>query len=182
MIETLFENRITSETPLKKMEFLFELYKVPCFPRGELVAVAGKAKSGKTSFLSMLMGTGVKPSNEPPEGKGALPLRRAGEAPLSILWYDTEQSQQSTQEILTERITKMAGDGHVDDHVFAFNVRTFGWDERLRLFQEAIPYVEPDLVVLDGVRDLIADINDGREAQLITEQLMTLAQQHWCCL
>ena len=66
MIETLFENRITSETPLKKMEFLFELYKVPCFPRGELVAVAGKAKSGKTSFLSMLMGTGVKPGNEPP--------------------------------------------------------------------------------------------------------------------
>ena len=310
MIEKLFENRITEKTQLKKMDFLYEMYKVPCFPRGELVAVAGKAKSGKTSFLSMLMAMGVKPINghtdftdttdilkphtdvfkphtdgtdytdmrefekfeglshtdstdttdnlkphtdlttsssfslgiahtsmtlhslgrrftdttdnlkaqtdstdstdtidptdvggfegssqakrtsssaraqefNPSEGKGTLPLRRAGDEPLDILWYDTEQSQQSTQEILIERIAKMAGEANVDDHVFAFNVRTFGWDERLKMFQEAIPYLEPDLVVLDGVRDLIADINDGREAQLITEQLMTLAQKHWCCI
>ena len=30
------------------MEFLFRLFGKPCFPRGELVAITGKAKSGKT--------------------------------------------------------------------------------------------------------------------------------------
>ena len=50
------------------------------------------------------------------------------------------------------------------------------------MFAAGIAYLQPDLVVLDGVRDLIADINDGVEAQRITEQLMTLAQQHHCCI
>ena len=47
--------RITPESQLEPMDFLFELYGKPCFPRGELVAITGKAKSGKTFVTSMLM-------------------------------------------------------------------------------------------------------------------------------
>lgn len=47
---------ITPETELKPMEFLFRLFGKPCFPRGELVAIMGKAKSGKT-YLSPFRGT-----------------------------------------------------------------------------------------------------------------------------
>ena len=50
------------------------------------------------------------------------------------------------------------------------------------MFEQAIPFLKPDLVILDGVRDLISDINDGKEAQRITEQLMTLAQNNNCCI
>ena len=168
----LLKHRITADTVLPKMEFLFRLFGVPCFPRGELVAVAGKAKSGKTFFLSTLMSL----------LKGR------------ILWYDTEQSEQSTQDILINRITPLrkarlpdieantdapCADG---EDLFAFNVRCENGEERLRLFSTAVAYLKPDLVVLDGVRDLISDINDGVEAQRITEQLMTLAQRHHCCI
>ena len=47
--------RITPEKELEPMEFLFRLFGRPCFPRRELVAITGKAKSGKTFVTSMLM-------------------------------------------------------------------------------------------------------------------------------
>ena len=51
----LEEMRITPEKKLPKMDFLFQLFGMPCFPRRELVAITGKAKSGKTFVTSMLM-------------------------------------------------------------------------------------------------------------------------------
>ena len=98
--------RITPEKELPKMEFLFRLFGKPCFPRRELVAITGKAKSGKTYVTSMLMARGVASPQPPPTGGGV--LMRAGEKPLRVLWYDTEQSDESTQDILCNRIMKMA--------------------------------------------------------------------------
>ena len=47
--------RITCEKYLPSMQFLFRIFGKPCFPRGELVAITGKAKSGKTLFNTLLM-------------------------------------------------------------------------------------------------------------------------------
>ena len=162
----LLKHRITPESDVKPIEYLFRMFGVPCFPRGELVAVAGKAKSGKTYFLSLLMAVF--------RGK--------------VMWYDTEQSEQSTQDILVNRIRSIESFPSVqsavdkDHELHAFNVRCESWESRLAMFAAGIAYLQPDLVVLDGVRDLLSDINDGVEAQRITEQLMALAQQHHCCI
>ena len=51
----LEKHRITSDKVLPPMEFLFSLFDEPCFPRRELVAFTGRAKSGKTFVMSMLM-------------------------------------------------------------------------------------------------------------------------------
>ena len=59
--------RITPEKQLKPMEFLFHLYGKPCFPRRELVAITGKAKSGKTFVTSMLMAVGSLTPDPIPE-------------------------------------------------------------------------------------------------------------------
>jgi len=166
-VARLMKNRITPESNVPPMRFLFKLFGVECFPRGEVVAVAGKAKSGKTLFLSLLMTAALRGE--------VLDLKRQDEEPLRVMWYDTEQSRQSTHDILVNRIK-----GTRD--LWAFNVRTYRWTERLGMFCGAIPYLKPDLVILDGVRDLIADINDGAEAQAVTEMLMTLAQQYECCI
>ena len=175
----LFENRITEDSDVPELHFLFQMFKVPCFPRGELVAVAGKAKSGKTLFLSLLMAKSLPLQKEGNQGNEPLTMNH----PLKVLWYDTEQSRQSTHDILKNRIVPLMGkEASLDTNFYAFNVRTFSWEERLEMFKEAIPYLKPDLVVLDGVRDLLSDINDGREAQVITDTLMALAQEHNCCI
>ena len=196
-VAKLFESRITEKSDISEMTFLFRLFGVACFPRGELVAVAGKAKSGKTFFLSLLMAAGRVNGNGNLNGNGnvnggQMPLERIREEPLRVLWYDTEQSQQSTQDILVNRIGKMVEGSATEgassasqealQNLYAFNVRMASWDERLRMFVDVVAYLKPDLVVLDGVRDLLSDINDGREAQSMTERLMQLAQQHKCCI
>ena len=172
--------RITRDRELPPMEFLFRIFGKPCFPRGEIVAVTGKAKSGKTLFTSMLMACCVKdevlqvqrPSSYGDDSEHT-PL-------LRCLWYDTEQSEQSTQDILKNRVLQMAGTN--GDAFDVFNVRSLHYGERLRLFETAVHKYRPDLILLDGVRDLLADINDGVKAQEIVERLMKLAQETNCCL
>ena len=204
--------RITPEKELPKMEFLFRLFGKPCFPRRELVAITGKAKSGKTYVTSMLMAEGVASPQPPPTGGGV--LMRAGDTPLRVVWYDTEQSDESTQDILRNRIMKMAAaDGHgqvrtgllgaVDEHgqvrtggfrespceseargggLDIFNVRCVDWRQRRALLREAVVRYGPDLVIVDGIRDLVNDINDGVLAQEVMEELLQLATSRECCI
>ena len=187
--------RITPEKELPKMEFLFRLFGKPCFPRRELVAITGKAKSGKTYVTSMLMAGGAPLG--PPEGgmneehspvNEWMPfLQRAGEKPLRVLWYDTEQSDESTQDILRNRIMKMATNlpsrtGGVGGGLDIFNVRCVDWRQRRALLREAVVRYGPDLVIVDGIRDLVNDINDGVLAQEVMEELLQLATSRECCI
>ena len=178
--------RITRDKELPEMEFLFRIFGKPCFPRGELIAVTGKAKSGKTLFTSMLMACCVRDEvlqvqRNPPNTSDTGPLP-SDMRPLRVLWYDTEQSEQSTQDILKNRILRMVGGRDPTEFYDIFNVRSLHYEERLRLFEAAVRKYQPDLVLLDGVRDLLADINDGVKAQEIVERLMRLAQETGCCL
>lgn len=198
-IDDLFKERITPETDLPPMQPLFEMFEVPCFYRGELVADCGKAKSGKTFFLSILMAACLT--------EKALALERYGHTdlsdpteykPLRVLWIDTEQSQQSTQEILRERIMPLAEKGHTDlpdltekeslipedlnETLYAFNLRGLGFDRRKKMTEVAMRVIKPDIVILDGIKDLMTDINDAVQATKIMEKLMALAKELNCCI
>lgn len=173
--DELMEYRVTPETELAPMEFLFKMNGTECFPLSELVANTGKAKSGKTLFLSIVMACCLK--------KNVLGLERIREEPIKVLWYDTEQSAQSTQQILVKRIIPLAeyGEG-VNDLFFVFNVRGIGWQKRRELLAVAIEELKPNLVIVDGVKDLITDINDGTQATTVVEDQMGLAQTFNCCI
>ena len=177
-IELLARYRVTPTTVLPPMETLFRAYNVPCFYRGELVAVCGKAKSGKTLFLSMIMACCL--TNK------VLALERIAadnEGPLRVLWLDTEQSQQSTQEIMLKRIIPMAGNiNGFDECFYSYNLRGLGYETRRELMEVAINTLHPDLVIIDGIKDLVTDINDAIQATQIMEQLMMLAQKNNCCI
>ena len=182
----LEEMRITPEKKLPKMDFLFRLFGMPCFPRRELVAITGKAKSGKTFVTSMLMACC--------QVRDVLSFHREQESPLRVLWYDTEQSDESTQDILKNRIMRMVTgkDGVIQTELFVngdglpridvFNVRAVEWKLRRKLLIEAVNMCEPDLVIIDGIRDLVNDINDGVLAQEVMEELMHLASDKECCI
>lgn len=215
LIAKLKKDRITADKELPPMEFLLKLFDVPCCPRGELVAFTGKAKSGKTFVMSMMMAAA--------SAAEALAFRRTTFEPLQVLWIDTEQSDQSTQDILRNRLIpvvcggsdhpaltgtppELGGDGGgLNERTFRppqtppdsggedittfpeslydiFNVRTESWQERMPLLLAAIDMCRPDLVILDGVRDLVDDINNGQLAHDVTERLMRVAQHARCCI
>ena len=177
MLSRLEVHRITPDKELPKMEFLFRLFHKPCFPRGELVALSGKAKSGKTFVSSILMALSYRSQ--------VLSVDRIEARRLHVLWYDTEQSEESTQDILRNRIIPMTGipeDQFPMDSFDIFNVRAEGYDQRLPMLEAAVRHYHPDLVILDGIRDLVADINDGIVAQDCIERLMHLASDERCCI
>ena len=175
LLQRLESRRITPDLELPQLEFLFRMKK-PCFARGELTAVSGKAKSGKTFVCSVLMTLCFQ--------RQVLSLER-DDAPLKVLWYDTEQSEESTQDILKNRILPMAGIRESEfpaDRFQIFNVRGESYSDRLKMLEVAVPRYKPDLVILDGIRDLVADINDGVVAQDVVERLMHLASDNRCAI
>lgn len=184
LLQRLEGRRITPDRELPQLEFLFR-QKKPCFARGELVAVSGKAKSGKTFVCSILMTCGAYPGPSHGGENGVLGLERQDEEPLSVMWYDTEQSEESTQDILKNRILPMTGITEADfpqDRFQVFNVRGESYSDRLKMLEVAVPRYKPDLVILDGIRDLVGDINDGMVAQDVVERLMHLASDNRCCM
>lgn len=176
----MFQRELTPDMQLPPMEFLMRLFGEPCFPRRELVAITGRAKSGKTFVMSIIMLMGVIDR--------ILQFERDGKEPLKVLWFDTEQSKQSTLDIIQNRIVEMYHRKVDPDTPFpneclrTFNVRFDNCEMRRQGFLELVPFIKPDLVILDGIRDLVSDINDGAEAQRIMEEMLALAQDNDCCI
>ena len=133
----------------------------------------------KTFVMSIIMLMGVIDR--------ILQFERDGKEPLKVLWFDTEQSKQSTLDIIQNRIVEMYHRKVDPDTPFpngclrTFNVRFDNCEMRRQGFLELVPFIKPDLVILDGIRDLVSDINDGAEAQRIMEEMLALAQDNDCC-
>ncbi len=179
----LDSHRVTSEGNLSNEEFTFEINGIPCFPKKDVSALTGQAKSGKTVFLTLLILGSIldKASRE------VLGIKRISEDPLKVMWIDTEQSPLSTQSILKNRICKMAmsDDKSMDIEeinrlLYVFNLRSAEIDERFNLIAEGVEAYHPDIVIIDNVRDLMHDINDGEKAQDLIERLMRMATGQNC--
>lgn len=165
--------RITSDTELPAEEFLFRLFGVPCFPRRDLTTVTGMEKCGKTFFSSMLMACCAE--------RRVLELERIREQPLRVLWYDTEQSQQSTHNILKNRVAGLVtSTPFPEEHFFVFNVRSCSYKERMEMLITAIATFRPDLVIVDNISDLLPSINDAESSVTTIDQLMQLAAEYDC--
>lgn len=177
--------RVTPHGQFAEEEFLIRLKGQPCFPRKDLTSIAGQAKSGKTNLIAMLLACCTRPA----EDRHVLNMQRIQEVPLKVMWIDTEQSQKSTQNILMHRIAKMLQmkeeeEGQPSDFpeelFFVFNLRPALIEDRYNLLAEAVEAYKPDLVVIDNIRDLVKDINDGVQAQTLIEGLMHMAEQYNC--
>ena len=182
LYERLEKQRILPSSDIKPHEFLFGWHTIPCFARGELVAITGKAKSGKTYFNSILMAEGLVTEEPSRERSAGLGIKRIRAEPLKVLWIDTEQSEDSTHEILRDRIGTMIGEEPHPEQFIAYNLRQVNWQEREELVEAAILYHMPDLVIFDGIRDVVGDINDYTEAQTIIGRMLSIASFTHACI
>ena len=184
--------RITSETDVPSEEFLFRMFGKPCFPRRDLSAITGVEKCGKTFFTSMLLACCAE--------RHVMELERIRDQPLKVMWYDTEQSRQSTKSILTDRVFKLVHtdatdctDGisavsaisagqksEIEENYFVFNVRKCSVEERMNYLLTGIETYKPDLVIVDNVCDLLSSINDAEESVKVINQLMEVATAYDC--
>ena len=84
--------RIRSRTPLAEMKHLLNINGINCFPRGDLVAISGKEKCGKTTDCRIIVSALMKG-----EYMGVKAVERQQDA--RVLWIDTEQARQTSRAV-----------------------------------------------------------------------------------
>lgn len=174
--------RVTPNGHFADEEFLLRANGQPCFPRKDLTNISGQAKSGKTNLIAMLLACCTTQAEE----RRVLNMERIQKEPLKVMWIDTEQSQKSTQNILKNRIGKMLkveedqSSDFPEELFFVFNLRPAMIEDRYDLLAEAVEAYQPDIVVIDNIRDFVKDINDGVQAQTLIEGLMHMAEHYNC--
>ncbi len=157
---------IDRDTQLIEQKYLLEIHGVKCFPRGDLIAISGKEKCGKTTACRILATAMLR---------GEYEGIRALEQGLRILWIDTEQARISTRTV-SRGIDLMCGFLPTSDQIRYLNLREWGDKASMRLvLQVMFDNFCPDFVILDGIRDFIDDFNDVRESADIVLEVMRLS-------
>ena len=138
---------------------------------GNISAVVGAAKSKKTFLCSALVG-GLLSNN----GDFGVSPRLA-----KVLWVDTEQSQLHTRKVV-ERIHRLAGwsTNRNNSLLHTLCLREIEPKSRAELLYMAIELYTPQLVVIDGISDLMYNTNDIEESDRILGKLMALSTEYNC--
>lgn len=157
----------------------FTLYQngVGFAPLGNIMAVCAEKKSGK-SWLLLQLAVAMLRDN------GSFGCLKCGEdIAKSVLWIDTEQDKYDTMLIL-RRVQYLCGwdFGFDNDKFRIFNLRSMKHDERCDVLRKAIQTYRPSVVMVDGVRDLVADFNDQAESFNIIEEEMRLSEEFNCAI
>lgn len=135
---------------------------------GNFSASIGKAKSKKTFNVSAIVASALS-------GSTVLHYRSMfPENKRKILYIDTEQGQHHCQLVL-KRILRLAGlpDDEKPDNLLMLSLRKFAPKIRMLIVEEAIGTI-PDLglVIVDGIRDFLYDINSSSESTDIISKFM----------
>lgn len=155
--EKLNSAKIDISAPVPELDVVWYINannkKIPAGVRGDFSVISGKAKSKKTFLLSLILSDYLKDNTE-----------------KNVIYFDTEQSKRDS--LLTQKRTALRL-GRTPDNLHAYELRPFTTEERFNLIEKAI-YNTPnlDLVVIDGIRDLISSINDEEQATFLTSKLL----------
>ena len=161
--------------PINEPKFLFSIGNIPSIPVGELIGIKGRAKQGKSQWeyiLISVMLAGISKGD-------VIPLQDR----YKVLLFDTEQSQASLKKCC-QRALKFAGlpTDKNDTHFLPFFMRPLTIEERRKTIEDAIKEEKPDIIFIDGVRDLLQDFNSLEQSNELIQWLLSLTAEYGCTI
>jgi hypothetical protein len=136
---------------------------------GNFSVLTGKAKSRKTFFATGITAAALK------NGTYCGVTANLPDDKRMILYFDTEQSTYDCS-VVQSRI--IAAAGVQPDNLRFFSLRKFNPKERTEIINHAISSIDNiGLVIIDGVRDLVANINNEYEATAVSGHLLRWSQE-----
>ena len=181
--------------------YLLEYNGVPLSPFGGIQAISGQKKNGKTWLQAILMAAilGVDSNRVATYLPGLrVPqrtLEHLGHLPTA-LYVDTEMEKLNSAKVL-RRVHWLCG-WQMDMPCERFHVlwlrsitdvkdkdgkvKEKAHERRYRLIKQAIDILKPDVVFIDGIRDIIGDFNDNAASSELVTDLMALAEQKQICI
>lgn len=161
--------------PINEPKFLFSIGGVPTIPLAELIGIKGRAKMGKSQFEYVLIAVMLAGLS-----RGSIkPLQ----ANYKVLLFDTEQSQASLKKCC-QRALKYA-DLPIDKNdvrFIPFFMRPLSIDERKQAIENAVREERPDIIFIDGVRDLLQDFNSLEQSGNLIQWLLHLTAEYGCTI
>lgn len=157
----------------EKQRYLFSFGNVPTIPAGELIAITAKWKQGKSQLQYYLIATMLAGAS------------RGIVRPLlddyKVLLFDTEQSEQDLQ-AGCRRALQFAGlPTDVNDiRLMPFYLRPLSIEERKQVISDAVEAERPDIIFIDGIRDLLKDFNNLDQSGDLIQWLLKLTAEYKC--
>lgn len=150
-------------------DMLVEFDRVGTIPKGDAVALSGKAKTCKTYCVSIWIASvlGCKDFGFTPTKQDA-----------KVLYFDTEQSKANIARI-QRRVHRLLGwDTKTDYHQLIFYVlREMQLKDRYQFIVDKVMEEEPAMIVIDGIADLISNFNDIDQSTDIISKLLALCSE-----
>ena len=171
--------------------YMLEYNGVPFSTVGGLGAISGQKKNGKSFVLTQLMAA-ILGSNTCERTRQYLPGLKVPERTIEylghlpkVLYCDTEMEKLSSAKVLRRVHWLCDWDMKVPNDRFAVLwLKNMPKDEQKKVYQQrydlirmAIDAIQPDVVFVDGLRDLIASINDEETASTILDTFGSLAEE-----
>jgi len=138
---------------------------------GNLSVITAPPKTKKTFFVSLLASAFLSGTNI--YGGDIKGHRGSGD----LIHIDTEQGAWHCSKVFRRPLDMDTNIPKDKYHTFA--LRTIGYKERLEFIEYYLKenIKEPSLVIIDGVADLCADVNNIEQSNQLVSSLMRLSQQ-----
>ena len=170
-------NKMVKE-PEKAVVFLDGLEEIPVCTLGNISLITGQAKARKTFLVSMITAAAISDRDICAGLRGYLP-----EGKQNILYFDTEQAEFDAQQAVKKALSLSSEE---DPPLFnAYRLREYSTSERIEIINELINNTHNlGFVVIDGVRDLVNDINNATECNDVVAKLMKWSEKkcHITCV
>ena len=167
---------IDVENPIDPPECLIEVNGVPALPIGDLSLITGEKKSGKSTTYHVLSSVLLSE-----EGKWG-PIVRKLDDPRIVI-FDAEQARYHAQQA-NIRILRMAGlpQKNIFDRLRYIPLRSLSYEGRQQVIADYLEVYRPNVVIIDGIVDLITDFNSIEESKPFIDKLMAWATNYQCCV
>ena len=175
---------IDFNNPPAKAQEIISAGDVPLGTQGNLCCITGGEGTGKSNYVAALVAGSIRPVNVQIDTLGINVCENTKHK--AVLLYDTEQSEVQLFKNVTNLI-KRAKQTYKPDEFKAFCLTGMSRKERLHAIVQSMDryyyqYGGIQLVVIDGIADLVRCANDEAESVAIIDELYRLAGIYKTCI
>lgn len=173
-LEEMKSLRIKTDTEIPPELPILTIDSIPIFEQGDIAAIKGKQKEGKTTILKAMVGAWLK---------GSLFRLKSEKEGTKVLWLDTEQKQHDVRQIVLDlcHMTGLSPD-YINNHLMVYTVRKLSHKVLIDRTELLISTYSPDVVIIDGIVDYIESFNDEAASHTLINKLIVLCDQYHCTI
>lgn len=191
-LDTLYSDTMTMlksceidyKNPPAKAQEIISAGDVPLGTQGNLLCITGGEGTGKSNYIAALVAGSICNGNTPIDTLGIQVMENINHK--AVLLYDTEQSEVQLYKNVTN-LLKRAKQKEMPTEFKAFCLTSMSRKERLQAIVQSMDkfhyeYGGIQIVVIDGIADLIRCANDEAESIAIIDELYRLAGIYKTCI